>query len=234
MGAYSGPEINESGLVLCLDAGNTKSYPGSGTDWSDLSGNGNNGSLVNMDGANLDSANGGSLTFDGSNESINCGNILNFTTQDFSFNIFFYLTSIQTNQNGFGPHLLYKGPYENNGYYLALTNTNPSGGSFVTNQGPGQFQFTTFNNSLVVGSWNCLSLVRNGSSVTFYINGIDETKSPQSHNNPSSSSNDFLLGAYGNFIYSNVKIASFQAYNRALSASEIKQNFNALRGRFGL
>jgi uncharacterized delta-60 repeat protein len=65
MGAYSGPEINESGLVLCLDAGNTKSYPGIGTDWFDLSGNGNNGILQNMDGANLDS---GSLTFDGSNE----------------------------------------------------------------------------------------------------------------------------------------------------------------------
>ena len=65
MGAYSGPEINESGLILCLDAGNTKSYPGIGTDWFDLSGNGNNGSLQNMDGANLDS---GSLTFDGSNE----------------------------------------------------------------------------------------------------------------------------------------------------------------------
>jgi uncharacterized delta-60 repeat protein len=59
------PRIVTDGLVLCLDAGNTKSYPGIGTDWFDLSGNGNNGILQNMDGANLDS---GSLTFDGSNE----------------------------------------------------------------------------------------------------------------------------------------------------------------------
>ena len=68
MGAYSGPEINESGLILCLDAGNTKSYPGSGTTWTDISRNGNDGTLINMDSANLDSANGGSLTFDGTNE----------------------------------------------------------------------------------------------------------------------------------------------------------------------
>ena len=59
------PKIITDGLVLCLDAGNTKSYPGSGTTWTDLSGNGNNGTLTNMDGANLDSANGGSFTFDG-------------------------------------------------------------------------------------------------------------------------------------------------------------------------
>jgi hypothetical protein len=68
MGVYAGPEINESGLVLCLDAGNTKSYPGSGTTWTDLSGNGNTGTLVN--GPTYSSANGGSIVFDGSNDYI--------------------------------------------------------------------------------------------------------------------------------------------------------------------
>ena len=47
MSAYGGPEINDSGLVLALDAGNTKSYPGSGTTWTDLSGNGLNATIAN-------------------------------------------------------------------------------------------------------------------------------------------------------------------------------------------
>ena len=47
MSAYSGPEISNDGLVLCLDAANFKSYPGTGTTWTDLSGLGNNGTLTN-------------------------------------------------------------------------------------------------------------------------------------------------------------------------------------------
>jgi hypothetical protein len=62
------PSIVTSGLVLCLDAANPKSYPGSGTTWTDLSGNGNNGTLVN--GPTYSSVNGGSIVFDGSNDYI--------------------------------------------------------------------------------------------------------------------------------------------------------------------
>ena len=65
MGINYNPRTVTDGLVLALDAGNAKSYPGIGTDWFDLSGNGNTGNLQNMDASNLDS---GSLTFDGSNE----------------------------------------------------------------------------------------------------------------------------------------------------------------------
>ena len=57
------PSIVTNGLVLCLDAANSKSYPGSGTTWTDLSGRGNNGTLVN--GVGYNSGNLGSLVFDG-------------------------------------------------------------------------------------------------------------------------------------------------------------------------
>jgi len=63
MGLYHSPSIVMNGLVLCLDAGNTKSYPGSGTTWIDLSGNSNTGTLTN--GPTYSSENGGSLVFDG-------------------------------------------------------------------------------------------------------------------------------------------------------------------------
>jgi hypothetical protein len=63
MSIYAGPDIADSGLTLCLDAGNPVSYPGSGTTWRDVSGQGNNGILV--DGPTFNSANGGVLVFTG-------------------------------------------------------------------------------------------------------------------------------------------------------------------------
>ena len=71
MSVIGGPNIVEDGLVLSLDAANTKSYPGSGTVWSDLSGNSNNGTLTN--GPTFDSGNKGSIVFDGIDDSISVG-----------------------------------------------------------------------------------------------------------------------------------------------------------------
>ena len=68
MSLFHSPRIVTDGLVLCLDAGNTKSYPGSGTTWTDLSGRRNNGTLTN--GPTFDSANGGSIVFDGTNDTV--------------------------------------------------------------------------------------------------------------------------------------------------------------------
>ena len=73
-----GASIVRNGLVLYLDAANPKSYPGSGTTWKDLSGNGNNGTLVN--GPTFNSANGGSIVFDGTNDYVITTNLLNPTT----------------------------------------------------------------------------------------------------------------------------------------------------------
>ena len=71
MGLSHSPNIVTDVLVLCLDAANRRSYPGSGNSWLDLSGNGNNGTLTN--GPTYSSANGGSLVFDGVDDYVNCG-----------------------------------------------------------------------------------------------------------------------------------------------------------------
>ena len=68
------PAIVTDGLVLCLDAANVRSYPKSGTTWSDLVG-GNDGAMQNMTASNFSSANGGILSFDGTDEHVNCGNL---------------------------------------------------------------------------------------------------------------------------------------------------------------
>ena len=89
-----GPNVVTDGLVLYLDAGNTKSYPGSGTGWIDLSGRVNNGILAN--GPTFDSSNGGSIVFDGSNDytDVADSSSINFGTNSFSFN--FWIKSTQS------------------------------------------------------------------------------------------------------------------------------------------
>ena len=75
MSVYAGPEIADSGLLLHLDAGNTKSYPGSGTVWYDLSGNGNNFTLYNGV-----SYSNGALNFDGVNDYAASNSAINFSS----------------------------------------------------------------------------------------------------------------------------------------------------------
>ena len=89
MGLSHSPRIVTDGLVFCVDAGDKMSYPGAGTTWTDLSKNRNNGTLTN--GPTFDSANGGSIVFDGTNDRVDCGNStsLNFgnSSSDFPFSI---------------------------------------------------------------------------------------------------------------------------------------------------
>ena len=68
MGLSHSPRIVTDGLVLCLDAANSRSYPKTGTTWTDRSTSGNNGTLTN--GPTFDTNNGGSIVFDGSNDSV--------------------------------------------------------------------------------------------------------------------------------------------------------------------
>jgi hypothetical protein len=69
MGAFAGPEILQQNLLFHFDAANSRSYPGTGTTWTDLSGNGRNGSLTN--GPTFVSTNPKYFTFDGSNDTVN-------------------------------------------------------------------------------------------------------------------------------------------------------------------
>jgi hypothetical protein len=84
MSGKTGPDIIESGLVLCLDAANKNSYRGSGTTWTDLSGNGNNGTLTN--GPTFSAGNQGSIVFDGVDDYVEVSNAssLNASTQTIS------------------------------------------------------------------------------------------------------------------------------------------------------
>jgi hypothetical protein len=97
MAFYRGPKIVTNGLVLALDAANTKSYVSGSTTWRDLSGNNNSGSLVN--GPTFNNANGGSIVFDGTNDYVDVSNSTSLNPTTISIGAWFYLNSLVTNQN---------------------------------------------------------------------------------------------------------------------------------------
>jgi len=217
--------VVQSGLVLNLDAGVSSSYSGSGTTWTDLSGNGNNGTLVN--GVGYNSGNGGSLVFDGTNDYI-------------SFN------SLTTSSLG-----LTTSSGATLSCWLNIEILSRWTGVFVFWETAGTSDFgwdITLNNQLRIwkGSsttvssllsysnlWSNYVLVSNSSGTIFYINGNQFATTSTSGNVPFNSGRNLMFGDHwDNPIQGNSTQVSI--YNRALTAQEIQQNFIATKSRFGL
>jgi hypothetical protein len=216
------PKTITDGLVLYLDAANTRSYPGSGTVWSDLSREGNNGTLTN--GPTFNSGNGGSIVFDGTNDSVDCGNSTNLQITVGSVNTWFRGTQQGVNYNGIVVKQNAWGIFINQ----STLHTYDWGNSAGRNTG--------INVSDNVWRNVCLTFTETVGTPTnnarIYINGILILTTTIKHLNQSA---PFLLG-YGNSPnqYLQGSISQTSIYNRALSATEILQNYNATKGRYGL
>ena len=230
MGLAHSPRIVTDGLVLALDAGNTKSYPGSGTTWTDLSGNGNNGTLENDVG--YDSGNGGALSFDGTDDYAT-GNI-NIALGITNVSINCWVNISTTSKKG---AFLKVGGGGNSGYALGVgNNTMDSDGNEIL----GLFtkvRWIETNASYGTG-WKYVTLVLNASSVPSIY--VDSTLiGSYSGLTPNSPDSFYYVGRNIGDEPSGVRafngnIAQVSIYNRALTAEEVQQNFNALRGRFGI
>jgi hypothetical protein len=230
MAFHFSPKIVRDGLVLYLDAANIKSYVSGSTAWNDLTPNRNNGTLTN--GPTFDSANAGSIVFDGTNDFIDFGPIFNFTSQNFSFSYWINFNSLTTNQSGQGAVVLYKGRSSESGYYNQIDTTGRI--TFVTNQ-PSVNVTDTATNLIQIGNWYNILYTRNGTSMRIYLNGIDVTLTSGLHNTITSSSENFRISNYDNgFVYGNFKLATFMVHNRSLTPAEALQNYNATKGRYGL
>jgi hypothetical protein len=242
MSLLHSPKIVTDGLVLCLDAASRKSYPGTGNVWRDLSGNGNDGTLTN--GPTFSNANGGSIVLDGTNDhiSISNGNYLN--TNDFSISCWIYLNpilSIFTMYNFFDKNI-----YNTSGIQFAIGTGGAlsnrilgirySTSGVITNV----YQFVPSDLDIPFESWINISLVFSyinpNSFISLYINGIFNAISSSSNGTFVSNTKNLTLGAPGTGLgsYFNGKMSNYLIYNRALTTTEIKQNFNALRGRYGI
>jgi hypothetical protein len=230
MSIYGGPDIVTDGLVLHLDAANSKSYPGSGSTWFDLSGNGNNGTLVN--GTGFD----GNIILDGIDDYILVGTIP--------------FTGTSTTSVSWG---LWVYPKSTSGNIMSMSSTNPQGSwNMPPISASSQiFRGKIWNNSQIssgtytLNRWYYLTLVWNYSANSaergqfFYVNG--ELQGSQTNISYSSSgSNNFMFlgqtnpGADNTGMFQG-KYGIFHIYgNKALTSQEIQQNYNALKGRFGL
>ena len=216
------PKIITEGLVLALDAGNTKSYTSGSTTWYDKSGNANNGTLTN--GPTFSSANGGSIVFDGVDDYIST----NYTTSLNNFTVCVWFKQVGS---VIGYQRLVDKNYSN-GFWIGRNGTNPNswgGGVYEASAPFGRFI------SLTDGQWHFIVSKREGTTHTIYGDGITNTISGTVSSSPLNTSNVLIGRSDQPGIDSmNGNIAVVSLYNRALSASEIQQNFNALRGRYGI
>lgn len=235
--------IVRGSIDLHLDAANSLSYPGTGTTWTDISGNARNGTLTNGPTFTADlNGSGGYITLDGSNDYITFGNILNYTTQAFTVGMWIRLLSFDTN-SGINGVLAWKGDYQNSGWYIEFSPTNGVISFFTNQSGAVQVSQAIYQpnpsswpgKGVMPDEWYNVCVTRSGTSARVYLNGTDRTSTVGTHTNPASSANNFEIGRYSSGSnFPNVRIASFIVYQRALSAAEVLQNFNASRKRFGL
>jgi hypothetical protein len=226
------PKIVVGGLVLYLDAANSRSIVSGSTTWTDLSKNGNNGTLVNS--PTFNSGNGGSIVFNGSSQYVNLGNTNISLPVNITINAWIKPTILSDYRN-----ILTKEGATSIDLDYGLT-TSPNGNLyFWFNNGSFRIHESTTSTMNQTNVWYNVTSVFDdtNNNVKLYVNSnqiysASETTSMLVH------SNSNLLVGWRNSLATNQSfsgnIALVQLYNRALSASEVLQNYNALKSRFGL
>ena len=227
MSFHYSPKIITDGLVLYLDAANTRSYPGTGTVWSDLSRGGNNGTLIN--GPTFNGANGGSIVFGGTDDYVKPPASTTLQLTNFTLSSWVRINVQNINQ------------------FIIDTSTNGSFGygySYRINS-DNKIRFWAFdaNNNLNSNTtispniwYNILVTYNNTSKLqSIYINGVFDISNTHTNTFVVSTVANLQIG--GSSIlggYFNGRIAQTTFYNRTLSETEILQNYNATKTRFGL
>ena len=220
--------VVQDGLLLNLDAGVSSSYPGSGSTWTDLSGNGNNGSLIQAPSYN--SNNGGSLVFNGTSNYASLSSSLIGANGAFTYEIAVYRTGNGTNWPRF---------FINGAVNTSITITqydDTTGVLFRLTNSKGNFnEYNLPTGTLVNDQWVCLSfsLANFGGGMNAYINGVKYGNGVSSGGTATPSTSTSSIGGDGSSSWDG-RIAYARMYNRELTASEIQQNFNALRSRYGI
>ena len=240
MAVFAGPEIQNSGLVLHLDAANTKSYPGTGTSWTDLSNQRNTGTFVN--GPTYINSNSGYIGF-------------NYTlSQSISFNtstsVLFLGTASYTLETWAQPTI---NPGFNNwtgffnresnvtgardGYNIHMVEISTgtlmfSAERFVTT-GTTLAASESISTSTCLNIWHHIVATYDGSNLRLYRNGVLKSTSVVSTGSIANSVQTLQVGQRsGNYFRGNIAVAKI--YNRALTVTEIRQSFEAHRDRYGI
>jgi hypothetical protein len=218
-----------NGLVLNLDAGFTPSYPTTGTTWYDLSPSGITGTLIN--GPTFSSSNDGSILFDGVDDYVSCGNLSTLNNMTIQM-----VVRVLSNNGGFKGFAASVGNSSdfNSGFVIQMYGN--SGTSFDTFNVEGGFLVNHLGTNLMTssvafGTWVNVCLTVSPTYVQFYLNGVAQSGTTRLNNGSSTiGMNNLVIGAR---VYSlpstsiNANISNVQIYDRALSVSEVQQNYLA-------
>ena len=235
MPAVSGPNIPTSGLILSLDAGNYRSYPATGTIWTDLV----TKSSSTLSNVSYSSSNQGLLSYNGTNSTTVASNSITGVSQ-FTVTVWFK-TNVVANYNnvldfnyGFygnanaGPRL----EMAANGSLAWVFSGNTTNVNIFTG-------YQIMANGLQTNTWYHAAITRDSTPiVNTYLNGVYQQSSRQDVG----SNLDAFVGSFNKITtgvgwsarFHNGFIASVLAYNRSLSANEVYNIYHAEKGRFGL
>jgi hypothetical protein len=233
-----GSKIVRDGLVLHLDAANIKSYPGSGTLWKDVSGNGNNGTLVN--GVAFNSSNKGSMFFDRVNDHINFENVasLQFLNRSpYTLEAWIYPTvnpGASSWTGIFNRESTFNGLRD--GYNIYLNGSTGTAMFFATER----FQAGTNRGLIyevttsVLNTWQQVCATYDGTNLNLFYNAQLISTRDDATGNIANTSKALEIGRRSSGSYFGGRLNEQKIYNRALAPAEIQQNFEAIRGRYGI
>lgn len=227
-----GPYVVTQGLVLYLDASNTRSYPGSGTIWTNLATSASPATLTNS--PTYNSGNAGYFDFDGVNDLVSITSLPNYSTSIGTISMWF---------RGSSSGRLFM-QYNNDLNRLAIIYDSInqrieifSGYSTLV------LSFATSNNTVPVNTWTNVTFTYNFTTDSFqiFLNGIFSTSTTNSVVPTPDSMGEITLAAGKDFDnappyyfgYYTGRIAQTSIYNRVLSSSEIALNYMAMKTRFG-
>ncbi len=242
MAVYSGPPAVENNLILCLDATNAKSYPGTGNTWFDLTNRGNHGTLVN--GPTYSSNLGGFISCDGTNDYIEIldNSIFDFGSNNFTVEHWVRKNATSSNSNYWGVN---KWNYAGGGagtneWFISLGNSSSGIGEsiqFGIESGSTLYEMV-ISNTPTLYLWNQIVAIRAGAGLSVYVNGaLIGTSSPAGMatttavNNISGRNIRIANSALNNY-YNKCDSSIVRIYNKALTADEVKQNYDSTKGRY--
>ncbi len=237
--------IVRDGLIFDLDAAKFDSYPKTGTRWYDIIWSTSGGTLIN--GPVFNSDNGGYIRCDGIDDYIQVADnsVLDFGANNFTVEYWFRKLSTSTGfDNIWGPNKWNTGASPGtNEWLLAIGNGNSGNDnrySFGVEVGITSYSTDVSSEVLLLNQWYHLVGMRNGGSLQTYLNGVlKQNVSPVGFTSSSvinnvSGRNLRINNSALNLYYTNADNAAVRIYNKALSSTEVLQNYNAVKGRFGL
>ena len=219
---YVGPDIVTDGLTFAIDAGSTRSYPGSGTTVTDLSGTNN----VTLSGVGFATNNGGVFTYDGVDDQGTAGDFFNY--QAFTINLWVKPGSTQVQY----ADILDNDHNGNRNWVLQQNSNNQNVYSFGVHGASYENSYTG-NFTLTAGDWVNLTFTYDGTRVRGYNNGVLFATGAALGTTINYSAQDFHIGRWGGGgRYWEGEYGPLYCYNTVLNAAQILQNYNALKSRF--